>query len=153
MNRRLFWWFGHVERLDEGRWPRKVKAAKVEGQQGRGRPRFGWLDGVKRALAVMEVGLQETTQLVRERSVWRELVLVWLYWCSPKSVGTCVWPAVYAGWADGFTREVTSMMVRGLTSLGCQALYLKSGLASYPDPSGEWGSKSHRTKVWMEWEE
>ena len=51
-------WFGHVERMDEERWPRKVKAVKVEGRQERGRPRFGWLDGVKRALAVREVGLQ-----------------------------------------------------------------------------------------------
>ena len=25
-------------RMDERRWPRKVKAAKVEGQKGRGRP-------------------------------------------------------------------------------------------------------------------
>ena len=57
--------------MDEGCWPRKVKTAKVEGK-----PRFGWLDGVKRAVSVMEVGLQEATQLARERSVWRELVRV-----------------------------------------------------------------------------
>ena len=69
VDRRLLRWFGHVERLDEGRWPRKVKAAKVEGQLVRGRPRFGWLDGVKRALAIREVGLQEATQLARERNV------------------------------------------------------------------------------------
>ena len=62
--------------MDEGRWSRKVKAAKVEGRQGRGRPRFGWLDGVKRALAIREVGLQEATQLARGRNVWRELVIV-----------------------------------------------------------------------------
>ena len=67
-------WFGHVERMYEGRWSREVKAAKVEGQLGRGRHRFGWLDGVKRALAIREVGLQEATQLAKERSVWREFV-------------------------------------------------------------------------------
>ena len=39
--------FEHVERMDEGHWIRKAKAAKVKGQQRRGRPRFGWLDGVK----------------------------------------------------------------------------------------------------------
>ena len=60
--------------MDEGRWPRNVKAAKVEGRLGRGRPRFGWLDGVKKTLAIREVGLQEATRLARERSVWRELV-------------------------------------------------------------------------------
>ena len=38
VDRRVLRWFEHVERMDEGRWPRKVKAAKVEGQKGRGRP-------------------------------------------------------------------------------------------------------------------
>ena len=41
----------------------------MEGRQGIGRTRFGWLDGVKRALAVREVGLQDATQLARERGV------------------------------------------------------------------------------------
>ena len=44
-------WFGHVERVDEGRWPRKVKAAKLEGRLGIGKPRFGWLDGVKNGIS------------------------------------------------------------------------------------------------------
>ena len=35
VDRRVLRWFGHVEKMDEERWPRKVKAAKVEGQQGR----------------------------------------------------------------------------------------------------------------------
>ena len=38
---RVLRWFGHVERMDEGRWTRKIKAAKVEGRKERGRPRFG----------------------------------------------------------------------------------------------------------------
>ena len=58
-----------MERMDEGRWPRKVKVAKAKGLQGRGRTRFGWLDGVKRVLAIREIGLQEATHLARERSV------------------------------------------------------------------------------------
>ena len=61
------------------RWPRRVKTATVENYQGRGRSKFGWLDGVKRALAVREVGLHEATQLARERSAWRELMRASLY--------------------------------------------------------------------------
>ena len=34
VNRKVLRWFGHVERMDEGRWPRKVEAAKVEHQRG-----------------------------------------------------------------------------------------------------------------------
>ena len=64
----------HEEWMDDRSWPRKEKAATVKGQQGRGRPRFGWLDEVKRASAVRAGGLQEATQLAGERSVWRELV-------------------------------------------------------------------------------
>ena len=40
------------------------------------RPRFGWFDGLKRALAIKELGLQEAMQLARERSEWREFVRV-----------------------------------------------------------------------------
>ena len=47
--------------MDEGLWPRAAKAAKVEGQQRRGRPRLSWFDGVKGALVVRETGLQEAT--------------------------------------------------------------------------------------------
>ena len=68
-----------LERMDAGHQPRKVKVATVDGQQGIGRPRFGWLDGVKRALAIRDVGLQGATQLTRDRSVWKILVRVSLY--------------------------------------------------------------------------
>ena len=43
-------WFGHVERMDNERLLKKVMNAKVDGRSARGRPRFGWMDGVKRAL-------------------------------------------------------------------------------------------------------
>ena len=42
----------------------------MEGQQKTGRPRFIWLDGVKRALAAREVDFLDSTLLARERSVW-----------------------------------------------------------------------------------
>ena len=64
----------HVENTDAGHWLMKVKAYTSEGQQCKGRLKFIWLDGVKRALAVRKVGMEEETQLARERSVWREFV-------------------------------------------------------------------------------
>ena len=43
-------WFGHVERMDNERLLKKVMNAKVDGKSARTRPRFGWMDGVKRVL-------------------------------------------------------------------------------------------------------
>ena len=42
--------FGHVERMDEYRMARRVSMAEVSGGRVRGRPRLGWMDGVKVAL-------------------------------------------------------------------------------------------------------
>ena len=46
-DQRVLRWFGHVERMDEYRMARKVLMAKVSGGQVRGRPRLGWMHGVK----------------------------------------------------------------------------------------------------------
>ena len=50
-DQRVLRWFGHVERMDEYRMARWVLMAKVRGGLVRGRPRLGWIDGVKAALS------------------------------------------------------------------------------------------------------
>ena len=40
-------WFGHVERIDDYRMARRVLMAEVSGGRVRGRPRLGWMNGVK----------------------------------------------------------------------------------------------------------
>ena len=47
-------WFGHVQRLDEYRMARRVLMAEVSGGRLRGRPRLGWIDGVKVPWAIEE---------------------------------------------------------------------------------------------------
>ena len=49
-NQRVLRWFVHVERMDEYRMARRVMMAEVSLGQVRGRPRLGWMDGVKVAL-------------------------------------------------------------------------------------------------------
>ena len=49
-DQRVLRWFGHVERMDEYRMARRVLMAEVGGGWVRGRPRLGWVDGVKVAL-------------------------------------------------------------------------------------------------------
>ena len=46
-DQRVLRWFGHVERMDEHRMASRVLMAKVSGGRKRGRPRLGWMDGVK----------------------------------------------------------------------------------------------------------
>ena len=41
---------GHVERMDDYRMARRVLMAEVSGGWVRGRPRLGWMDGVKETL-------------------------------------------------------------------------------------------------------
>ena len=67
-------WFGHVERMDNERLLKKVMNAKVDGRSARGRPRFGWMDGVKRALNDRGMDIRETSERARNRNEWRMIV-------------------------------------------------------------------------------
>ena len=64
-------WFGHVERMDNERLLKKVMNAKVDGRSARGRPRFGWMDGVKRALNDRRMDISERA---RNRNEWQMIV-------------------------------------------------------------------------------
>ena len=49
-DQRVLRWFGHVEIMDEYCMARRVLMSEVSGEQACGRPRLGWMDGVKVAL-------------------------------------------------------------------------------------------------------
>ena len=63
-------WFGHVERMDNERLLKKVMNAKVDRRSARGRPRFGWMDGVKRALNDSRMDVRDTSEHARNRNEW-----------------------------------------------------------------------------------
>ena len=67
-------WFGHVERMDNERLLTKVMIAKADGRSARGRPRFGWMDGVKRALNDRRMDMREASERTRNRNEWRMIV-------------------------------------------------------------------------------
>ena len=67
-------WFGHVERMDNERLLKKVMNAKVDGRSARGRPRFGWMDGVKRALNDRRMDRREASERARNRNEWQMIV-------------------------------------------------------------------------------
>ena len=48
--------------------------AKVDGRSARGRPRFGWMGGVKRALNDRRMDIGEASERARNRNEWRMIV-------------------------------------------------------------------------------
>ena len=70
---RVLRWFGHVERMDEYRMARRVMA-EVSGGRVRGRPRLGWMDGVKVALGNRGMTVEAARQCAKDRKEWRTLV-------------------------------------------------------------------------------
>jgi len=71
---RLLMWFGHMERMSDERLTKKVMRAKADGRAMRGRPRFGWMDGVKCALNERGLSVEHGREIARNRNDWRTLV-------------------------------------------------------------------------------
>ena len=71
---RVLRWFGHVERMDEYRMARRVLRVEVIEGRVRGRPRLGWMDGVKVALGNRRVTAEAARQYEKNRKEWRALV-------------------------------------------------------------------------------
>ena len=63
-------WFGHVERMDNEQLLKKVMNVKVDGRSARGRPRFGWMDEVERALNDRRMDMREASECARNRNEW-----------------------------------------------------------------------------------
>ena len=73
-DQRVLRWFGHVERMDECHMAKRVLMAEVSGGQVQGRPRLGWMDGVKVALGNRGVMVEVERQCAKDWKVWRALV-------------------------------------------------------------------------------
>ena len=65
-------WFGHMERMEGGRLVKKVMKANVNGSRMRGRPKYGWKDGVKRALSNRGMSVEEASECAKDRNEWRK---------------------------------------------------------------------------------
>ena len=64
----------HVDRMEEYRMARRVLMAEVCGGWVLGRPRLGWMDGVKVALGNRGKTMEATRQWAKDRKEWRALV-------------------------------------------------------------------------------
>ena len=75
-DQRILRWFGQVERIDEYRMARMVLVAEVSGGQVQGRPRLGWMDGMKVALGNRGMTMKAARQCAKDRTAWRAMVHV-----------------------------------------------------------------------------
>ena len=73
VDRKVLKWFGHVERMGSERMTKRVYVSEVGGDRGRGRPPFRWRDGVRRACAERNMGLEEARGVCMDRDVWRSM--------------------------------------------------------------------------------
>ena len=73
-DQRVLRWFWHVKRMDDYRMARRVLMAKVSGGRVRGRPRLGWMDGMKVALGNRGMTVEAARQYAKDQKEWRALV-------------------------------------------------------------------------------
>jgi len=66
------WWVGHVVRMDDNKLPKKILWTNVGGQQGCGRPKSRWIDGVEED--PRQLGCRNWRTEARERGQWRHLL-------------------------------------------------------------------------------
>ena len=65
-------WFGHLNRLDENRIPRKVFEARTEGTRTRGRPRMEWEKYITDIAKEKGKSLPEVKKLSKNRKEYRK---------------------------------------------------------------------------------
>ena len=74
IDRNVLRWFGHINRMENDCLLRKVRSAEVVGRNARGRPKFVWMDGVKKALSDRGLSVEEANERARDRNEWRVIV-------------------------------------------------------------------------------
>ena len=63
-------WFGHLQRMDEEKWPRKILNFEVNGSYSQGRPRKKWFDNIRSDLDKLRL----SASLAQDRSKWRNAI-------------------------------------------------------------------------------
>ena len=91
--------FGRLERMEEYRFAIRVLMMEVGGCPVRGRPRLGWMDGMKVALGNRGLTVEAPRQYARDWKKWSALVHMLL---KEFHVTIFAWPCVLSDRLDAF---------------------------------------------------
>lgn len=58
IEKRSLKWFGHLLRMEDGRWPKRLFNWKPPGKNKRGRPRKSWKEGVRATMRNIDLDEQ-----------------------------------------------------------------------------------------------
>jgi hypothetical protein len=50
INTKQLKWYGHIQRMEEGRLPKQVMKWNPPGRRKRGRPKLTWMEGIRRLM-------------------------------------------------------------------------------------------------------
>ena len=67
-------WFGHLERMGNGRLVKRVWEGRVGGTRPRGRPKLGWDNGIRGVLEARGLTWEVAKERARDRRGWRKIV-------------------------------------------------------------------------------
>ncbi|KAI8494178.1 Transcriptional adapter 1 [Branchiostoma belcheri] len=79
-------WYGHLQRMDRDRWPKRILTLDVEGPNPRGRPRRKWYDNVREDLHHLNLDKIDP----QDRDKWRAAIKPQMYCAStsnPRKTG------------------------------------------------------------------
>ena len=85
VDQRVLWWFGHVEIMDDYRIAWRVFMAEISGGRVRGRPRLGWMDGIKVALGNKEMTVEAARKTGKSGEPW--YICNWMSFTRPFLLG------------------------------------------------------------------
>ena len=63
-------WYGHVRRMEENNWVRRVMEMEVDGRRARGRPVLRWMDNIRQDMRLH--GLRDED--AQDRTLWRRMI-------------------------------------------------------------------------------
>ena len=67
MENNMLKWYGHVVRMEDNRWPKRITTWCTEGRQRRGRPEAKWHKEIERVMKQKILTFDDA----RNRQLWR----------------------------------------------------------------------------------